>query len=40
MRGKKMLPQIESLTKIKAANLILGLELIIIGFFSKIMYSR
>ena len=36
MRGKKMLPQIESLTKIKAANLILGLELIIIGFFLKL----
>lgn len=36
MRGKKMLPQIESLRKIKAANLILGLELIIIGFFLKL----
>ena len=40
MRGKKMLPQIENLRKIKAANLILGLELIIIGFLLKIMYSR
>ena len=36
MRGKKMLPQIENLRKIKAANLILGLELIIIGFFLKL----